>query len=329
MQLNKTRQLMFASLCVALGILLPMVFHSIPNAGSVFLPMHIPVLLSGFICSWPFSLAVGIITPVLSSMIFGMPAAARLPAMLCELAVYGMMSGLLFRIIRTRYLTLRIYLTLIGSMAAGRLVAGLMNALIFKSGSYSIQIWLTAMFATALPGIVIQFTIIPALVIALGRAAGMISLPERIEDNQDILEEAKKMLRNSQASCVVIRKKKIIHTANGRGVSPVLNLYDHTPWLLRDSFVVDKLIGKAAAVILVLGGATRVYGETMSAAGLEYLEEHGVRAEYGRYIDVISNRNRDGLCPLEQSVLELDEPEQALKSLRETISWLAQMSAAQ
>jgi len=327
---NKTRQLMSAALCVAIGILLPMVFHSIPNAGSIFLPMHIPVLLSGFICSWPFSLAAGLVTPLLSSLLTGMPSAARLPAMVCELAVYGMMSGLLFQVIRTKYLALRIYVTLIGSMAAGRLVAGVINGMIFSSGSYSLQIWLTAMFITALPGIIIQFTMIPALVMAICRAAGTSSLPLRMKDgrNQDVFEEAKKMLKNSQASCVVIRNKEIIHTADGRGVSPIMNLHDNYPGLLRDAFVVDKMIGKAAAVILVLGGTTRVYGEKMSAAGLEYLEEHGVRAEYGRYIDVISNRNRDGLCPLEQSVLEIDEPESALANLRETIYRLTQMRTA-
>ncbi|MEG1275596.1 MAG: ECF transporter S component, partial [Ruthenibacterium sp.] len=91
---NRTKKLVLAALCVALGMILPMAFHAVPNAGGIFLPMHIPVLLCGLVCGWQYGLACGVLAPLLSSLITGMPPAAFLPGMLCELAVYGLVSGL-------------------------------------------------------------------------------------------------------------------------------------------------------------------------------------------------------------------------------------------
>ncbi len=169
-KMSSTKRLILAALCVALGVVLPIVFHSIANAGSIFLPMHIPVLLCGLICGWPFGLACGIATPLLSSLITGMPPVAFLPSMLCELAVYGLVSGLLMRWIKTKRLVLDLYLSLIGAMLAGRLVFGLLNALVFRAGAYSLPVWTAAAFVTALPGIVIQLVIVPMLVLALKKA---------------------------------------------------------------------------------------------------------------------------------------------------------------
>ena len=84
--MSNIRKMVSTALFVALGIALPLAVHSIPNAGRVFLPMHIPVLLCGIACGFPYGLACGILTPLLSSLFTGMPPAPVLPAMLCELA---------------------------------------------------------------------------------------------------------------------------------------------------------------------------------------------------------------------------------------------------
>ena len=168
--MNNTKRMILSALLVAMGVVLPMAFHSIPNAGSVFLPMHIPVLLCGLICGWPYGLACGVLAPLLSSLMTGMPPAAILPGMLCELAVYGLVSGLLLKVIHTRRTIVDLYASLLGTMISGRLVAGVLNALIFRAGSYSLAMWTTASFVTALPGIAIQLVLIPLLVMALQRA---------------------------------------------------------------------------------------------------------------------------------------------------------------
>ena len=128
---------MITAVCVALTVVLPMAFHAVPNAGSVILPMHIPVLLCGLICGWPFGLACGLIGPLLSNLFTGMPPMAALPAMLVELAVYGLMAGLLMSCVRTRKVYADLYISLLVAMLAGRIVAGMARALIFAAGSYS------------------------------------------------------------------------------------------------------------------------------------------------------------------------------------------------
>ena len=162
--------LVTAGLCVAIGIVLPVATHSIPNAGSVLLPMHIPVLLCGLLCGPVYGAVCGILAPLLSSLITSMPPAAVLPSMICELAVYGLIAGVLIRVIRTKSAVLNVYCSLIGAMLLGRAVYGAVNALIFRAGEYSMEIWLTASFVTALPGIAIQLVLLPLVVLALRKA---------------------------------------------------------------------------------------------------------------------------------------------------------------
>jgi uncharacterized membrane protein len=170
MKRGQTRPLVYAAICVALGVTLPLAFHSIPNAGSVFLPMHIPVLLCGLLCGWAYGLACGLLVPLLSFLLTGMPPAAYLPSMLCELAVYGLVSGLVCSLLPAKKPMISLYIRLVSAMLAGRIVFGVLNALIFRAGDYSFSVFLTAAFVTALPGIVIQLVLIPALVRALEKA---------------------------------------------------------------------------------------------------------------------------------------------------------------
>ena len=165
--MTKTKKLIFTALCVALGVVLPLFFHGVPNAGQVFLPMHIPVLLCGLICGPLSGLCCGVLAPLLGNLISGMPPLAFLPSMLCELAVYGLVAGLLLKVFRGRA---AVFCSLVGAMIAGRLVMGLLNALIFRAGEYGWAMWLTASFVTALPGIVIQLVILPIVIFALKKA---------------------------------------------------------------------------------------------------------------------------------------------------------------
>lgn len=168
--MSQIKKLVFAALCLALGVVLPIAFHSIANAGSILLPMHLPVLLCGLICGWPFGLACGVLTPVLSYLLTGMPPSAVLPGMLLELAVYGLVSGLLMKYIRTGKNLWDIVLSLVVAMLLGRVTYGVLNSLIFKAGEYSLSVWLTTAFVTGLPGIAAQIVLIPALMVALEKA---------------------------------------------------------------------------------------------------------------------------------------------------------------
>lgn len=169
-QMSPVKQVVVAAVCAALGVVLPMAFHSIPNGGSIWLPMHIPVLLCGLVAGpWP-GLAAGLLAPAISSVLTGMPSAAYLPSMLVELAVYGLASGLLARVVRTGKTPADLYISLVGAMLCGRVVAGIAKALIFSAGQYSMAAWVSGSFVTALPGIIVQLVVIVPIVSALERA---------------------------------------------------------------------------------------------------------------------------------------------------------------
>ena len=161
--MNTTKKLVFAALCTAIGVVLPQAFHMIPNAGSIFLPMHIPVLFCGLVCGPVYGAACGGAACLLSHLLTGMPPAAVFPGMICELIVYGLVAGLMSMLLKNRNIG-TIYIELIVAMLAGRVVSGILNALIFRAGAYSMQAWITASFVTALPGIAIQLVLIPVLV---------------------------------------------------------------------------------------------------------------------------------------------------------------------
>ncbi|MBE6934523.1 MAG: ECF transporter S component [Ruminococcaceae bacterium] len=169
MKLTSVKKLVFTAVCAALCLVLPMAFHAVPNGGVVFLPMHIPVLLCGLICGWPYGGVCGLVGPLISSLITGMPPAAMLPSMMVECCTYGVISGLLMRFVRTKYTVADLYISLIAAMAAGRIIAGLAKAWIFTPG-ISPFAWVTTSLVSGIPGIAIQLVLMPAVVFALTRA---------------------------------------------------------------------------------------------------------------------------------------------------------------
>lgn len=116
------RKLTYSALYLAIALVLPFLTGQIPEIGSMLCPMHIPALLCGFVCGWPWGLAVGFVSPLLRSLLFGMPTAYTAVAMAFELAAYGAVSGILYRIFPRRNWS--VYVTLIAAMIVGRLVWG-------------------------------------------------------------------------------------------------------------------------------------------------------------------------------------------------------------
>lgn len=168
------RELTITAMCIALCTILPVAFHLIPNAGSIFSPMHIPVLLCGLTCGWKFGLLCGIVGPFFSSLLTQMPPMAYLPAMLFELAAYGIFTGIIMKYLHTKKLLLDLYISLILSMIIGRIIAGTVNAVLFQLGNYSFSIWVSSYFISAWPAIAIQLIFVPSIYITLEKA-GLIS----------------------------------------------------------------------------------------------------------------------------------------------------------
>jgi len=155
---------------IALGVVLPMALHSIPKAGTIFLPMHIPVLFCGFVCGPIFGVLCGISAVTISAFTTGMPPMSVYPGMLVELILYGFFTGFFLRLFKFKNKYINVYISLILSMLIGRAGSGLVNGLILHTANYSFIIWVTASFVTALPGIIIQLSLIPILYLSLENA---------------------------------------------------------------------------------------------------------------------------------------------------------------
>ena len=165
---NKTLKTVLAALFLALAFVLPFLTGQIPQIGSMLCPMHIPVLLCGFICGWPWGLAVGFIAPLLRSITLGMPP--FFPTAICmafELAAYGAVSGLMYRLLPRKKSS--IYAALLIAMVLGRLIWGavMFVCLGASGGSFTFAAFLAGAITNAVPGIIVQIVLIPSLVMIL------------------------------------------------------------------------------------------------------------------------------------------------------------------
>ena len=162
------RNLVFSALCLGLCLVLPFLTGQIPQVGTMLCPMHIPVLLSGFLCGPWWAMATGLVAPALRFVLFSMPPPMPTGlAMTFELAAYGLTAGLLYRIMPKNILC--IYTSLIGAMLAGRIVWGIACTVIYGTmgNAFTWSIFLAGAFFNAIPGIIVHIILIPALVIAL------------------------------------------------------------------------------------------------------------------------------------------------------------------
>ena len=164
------KKLVYSAMCLALCLVLPFLTGQIPEIGSMLLPMHIPVLLCGFLCGGGWGAAVGFCAPLLRFAIFSMPPMPGCISMAFELAAYGLVVGLLHK--KLGKSMKGIYGSLICAMVAGRLVWGVAQMAIMglSGGSFPFSAFVAGAFTAAIPGIVLQLVLIPALVKALDKA---------------------------------------------------------------------------------------------------------------------------------------------------------------
>ncbi len=167
--MNHTKKLTICALLLTIGMVLPFFTMQIRQIGNMLLPMHIPIILCGFICGWQYGLAVGFVMPILRSLIFSMPQ--MIPSavtMAFELATYGFVAGLLYRYLKGKKFA--IYISLIASMLIGRIVWGIVSFLVYGliiEKAFGFELFLSGAFLKAVPGIIIQIILIPPIVALL------------------------------------------------------------------------------------------------------------------------------------------------------------------
>jgi len=167
-----TLKLVYSAVCLAFAFVLPFLTGQIPTIGKALLPMHLPVLLCGFLCGKWYGLVVGFAAPLLRSFILGMPPFfPTAVAMSFELAAYGFFAGLFFAILFNK--RFGIIISLVLAMIAGRVVWGLASLVCYgfiDGKSFTFKAFIAGAFVDSAIGIAIQLVLIPALIYAFKKA---------------------------------------------------------------------------------------------------------------------------------------------------------------
>lgn len=170
--MNNVKKLAVTAMLFAVGMVLPFFIGQIPAIGKMLLPMHIPVLLCGFIVGWQYGALIGFLLPIVRGLVFGMPPLyPNAVAMAFEMAAYGFVSGYLYSHARWQC-TKMLYISLVTAMLAGRIVWAFAEVILLGIGGniFTWKMFATGAFLNAIPGIIVQLVLIPLIMVALRRA---------------------------------------------------------------------------------------------------------------------------------------------------------------
>ena len=170
--MNNVKKLAVTAMLFAVGMVLPFFTGQIPAIGKMLLPMHIPVLLCGFIVGWQYGALIGFLLPIVRGLVFGMPPLyPNAVAMAFEMAAYGFVSGYLYSHARWQC-TKMLYISLVMAMLAGRIVWAFAEVILLGIGGniFTWKMFAAGAFLNAIPGIIVQLTLIPLIMVALRRA---------------------------------------------------------------------------------------------------------------------------------------------------------------
>lgn len=169
----RIRKIVYSAVCIALAMVLPLFLGQVQIFMQGVSPMHIPAFLCGFLCGPWYGLAVGIISPLLRSLVFSMPKLYPTAiAMAFELGTYGLLTGLFYKVFMKMNFWPRTYISLILAMIIGRIVGGLCQAVLlgFRGEGYGFSAFITAYFVNTSVGIVIHLILVPLILFALKKA---------------------------------------------------------------------------------------------------------------------------------------------------------------
>ncbi len=145
----------------------------------------------------------------------------------------------------------------------------------------------------------------------------------------DRLKRAAEILEQEKRNCVILADDNTVRTSDAIGIKPLMMELRVDKAAFRGCVIADKVIGKAAALMIALGKADAVYGKIMSENAREFLEKSGIIYFYGEIVPYIENRTKDGRCPMEETVLMIDSPEEAFEALEKTIAKLMAQKSEQ
>jgi len=142
------------------------------------------------------------------------------------------------------------------------------------------------------------------------------------------LERAKRILRDKNQSLVIVKDGKTIFCLNSPGIDGILQAIEKFGKALHGASVADKVIGKAAALLLAYSHIAKAYAVTLSRRGLRTLGRHGIPVEYDLLVPEILDRKGREICPFEKFVLKIESPNQAFEELKKYVESLKKKRGA-
>lgn len=209
------RKISYSAMFIALGLVLPFLTGQIPEIGNMLLPMHLPVILAGFICGPVYGGVVGFIVPLLRSVMFSRPVMyPSAIAMAFELLTLAAVVGILYKISRHKCIY-SLYRSLIAGIIASRAVWGVAMALLMLGGeaSFTFSAFILGAFVDSFLGIIIELILVPIIMIALGKARLVPFrnlLPKDTGDAEKILDRIEQIKKE---------KGRVIVAIDGRSAS--------------------------------------------------------------------------------------------------------------
>lgn len=125
------------------------------------------------------------------------------------------------------------------------------------------------------------------------------------------INDLKDILLKENHTLVIYKNNASVITSNDRGVNSLIKLIKEDKSQLSGSLIADKVIGKAAALLMIYAGVKEIYAPIISKPALQTLLKHNVKIYYDKEVERIINRKGDGLCPMETLCLDIEKPEEA------------------
>lgn len=142
------------------------------------------------------------------------------------------------------------------------------------------------------------------------------------QEIRERLRDAVKLLKKGQKSCVILSENGMVRTSNAIGIKPLMVELRADQNAFHHAVIADKVVGKAAALLAVLGNADAVFGIVMSDGAVSVLENNQIPFSFEERVPYIENRTKDGICPMEETVQSVEDPKEAFAALEETIARL-------
>ena len=126
-------------------------------------------------------------------------------------------------------------------------------------------------------------------------------------------------IKDGKSNCIIVKGDEILKFILP-GVKTLMTILKENPGVLKDSIVFDKVVGKGAAALMILGEVSEIYADIISENAINLLKTTDIKFRYNKKVPYIENKNKTGLCPIENLSLTSNEPTEIYKKIQGFIS---------